>query len=147
MKVIMRLILIIFTFGIVVHGGRSSDGDNDKKMYFGMYGSNLSGTEMFTNLLLGANVEEAIAKKRENNIQSLLLVQWYFFNFTSHRLRDDWKEQWDGISSIARDLLSNETIIGFNLGTSLSYSHTHSFTHFLNTQVMSLSGVVCLQML
>ena len=87
--------------------------DENRRMYFAMYGSDLSGTETFTNLPLSTTPEQAV-KNKEMNIFSLLQVEWNFFNFTSHGLRDDWREQWVETSNVARELLSNRSIIGFN---------------------------------
>ena len=93
----------------------------NRHMYFAMYGSDLIGTETFTNLALSTTPSQAVRNK-EMNISSLLHVEWNFFNFTSHGLRDDWREQWVETSNVARELLSNQSLIGFNLGDELVWN-------------------------
>ena len=78
--------------------------DENRRMYFAMYGSDLSGTETFTNLALSTTPEQAV-KNKEMNIFSLLQVEWNFFN-TSHGLRDDWREQWVETSNVARTFVN-----------------------------------------
>eukprot|EP01065_Artemidia_motanka_P010769 TRINITY_DN15769_c0_g1_i1.p1 TRINITY_DN15769_c0_g1~~TRINITY_DN15769_c0_g1_i1.p1 ORF type:complete len:302 (+),score=98.73 TRINITY_DN15769_c0_g1_i1:56-961(+) len=95
----------------------------DALKYFGFYSDDLEVTSPFTNLHQAATAADAVKAKAAGQV-SLLSVYSTFLTRGSPglELRSDYEARWAAFAKDATPLLSNSTIIGFNLGDELVWN-------------------------
>jgi hypothetical protein len=110
-------------------GARSplkSDDSDTHIEYFGWYHDTPNETQPFSNLNIKVAASEAVAQMQQTGHPSLLdayIALWKRNETNKHLyLRPDFKDTIAALAAVARPLLANKTIIGFNLGDEMSWS-------------------------
>jgi hypothetical protein len=94
--------------------------------YFGWYHDTSNETHQFSNLDIKASASDAVVLKKQTGRASLLdayTALWKRNETTKHLyLRPDYKATVERLATVARALLANKVIVGFNLGDELAWA-------------------------
>ena len=111
----MRSKAVMFTIYVFCCCARSCFGI---PKYFAFYDDIPAETMSFTNLRLSVSASESVFTKALG-LDSLLLVEDIFFSTSNRGMNPNWEQEWHDFLPQAKALISNQSIIGFNLGDEL----------------------------